>query len=240
MSHRGRRRHRVFSPGPGGVGCALPVVELPVGRGRRRGRNVRGGGGRVVGHVQVGRGGRPHEGLHGRHLSRVVLRHGVAGGGRGEVAGAHVGVHEAGVERRPEEVVHKGLPPLRLGGQLSVSRLDPVLLHGDGPLHLIREEQNNRESGRKGRGRPTNGRTGDDEKIFLRLWTESRAKKELKVPPLILSERQVDYHSQNLKINDPTGKSRQQEKPHPTPQPDSGRPARQRQWWQNRLTLCSL
>ena len=81
--------------------------------------------------------GRPHEGLHGRHLAGVVLRHGVGGGGRGEVTRAHGGVHgaEPRVERL-EEVMHAGPALLRLGGQFSVPRLNPVLLHRDGALNL--------------------------------------------------------------------------------------------------------
>ena len=42
------------------------------------------------------------------------------------------------------------------------------------------------------------------------------------MPPLTLSECHVNYRTLSWKINDPTGKSRVEKKPHPTPQPDSG------------------
>lgn len=62
----------------------------------------------------------------------------VAAHRRGEgVSAAHPHAHTpAAVQTGPEEVRHPRPLLLGLGGQLPVPGLDPVLLHGQGPLNL--------------------------------------------------------------------------------------------------------
>lgn len=62
----------------------------------------------------------------------------VSAHGRGEgVPAAHAHPHAPPtVQPGAEEVCHPGSLLLGLGGELPVPRLDAVLLHGQGPLHL--------------------------------------------------------------------------------------------------------
>jgi len=80
--------------------------------------------------AHVHRGVRHELGGHRRHLVIVSTHR------RGEgVSTAHTHSHTpAAVQTGPEEVRHPRPLLLGLGGQLPVPGLDPVLLHGQGPL----------------------------------------------------------------------------------------------------------
>lgn len=102
---------------------------------------------------------------HGRHHVRVVRvpKGRVYGGGRGEhvsgvaegrqVAHGHVSGHAEGgallVQALGELLVGVAAPLVLLGlvGHFSVPRLDPLLLHGQRPVHLRKGERGVQHSG---------------------------------------------------------------------------------------------